>query len=55
MTNRNKIVLVGLNFRTASLEEQQKFQISRKLLQKVLPELKANSGFEGIVILSTCN
>ncbi|MGQ9819782.1 MAG: glutamyl-tRNA reductase [Candidatus Kapaibacteriales bacterium] len=55
MANRNTITLIGLNFRTAKLEEMEDFQISRKLLSKVLPEFMTKPCVDGIVILSTCN
>lgn len=40
MSDGHKIVLVGLNFRFATLEQMEMFQIGRKSLSKVLQRYK---------------
>lgn len=55
MSDGHKIVLVGLNFRSATLEQMEMFQIGRKSLSKVLQDIKSIDGVNGVVVLSTCN
>ena len=51
----SKLVVVGINHRTSTLSEREKFQIDRKKIPEALNYLIATGEVEGAVIVSTCN
>ncbi|UCF81167.1 MAG: glutamyl-tRNA reductase [Acidobacteriota bacterium] len=53
MTER--IVLVGLNHRTAPVEVRESVHVTQEMLPKVLSEIRTLDGLRGATILSTCN
>ena len=48
-------IVVGLNFKTASVSIREKYHFSNEILPKAYLDLKNYSNIYGSVILSTCN
>ncbi|MFC2084038.1 glutamyl-tRNA reductase [Bacteroidota bacterium] len=50
-----KLVVVGINYKTSTILDREKFQISRNEIPDVLRYFKSRDQVEGSVIISTCN
>jgi glutamyl-tRNA reductase len=55
MQNGFKLSLIGINHKTSSVEEREKYQINKKDLKATSEKLHDYTGLESILILSTCN
>ncbi|MFN3306125.1 MAG: glutamyl-tRNA reductase [Candidatus Kapaibacteriota bacterium] len=55
MAENQKISVVGLNIKTATIEELEHLQIPRKEFNNLLTLFASQIGVEGVVFLSTCN
>jgi glutamyl-tRNA reductase len=55
MQNGFKLSLIGINHKTSSVEEREKYQINKKELKAASEKLHEYEGLESILILSTCN
>lgn len=55
MSGEINISVIGVSYRTATIEEFELLQIPRKDIFKLLQTFKERRGVEGIVLLSTCN
>jgi glutamyl-tRNA reductase len=55
MDNEKNISVVGISYRTSTLEEFESLQIPRKDISKLLQTFREQNNIEGIVLLSTCN
>lgn len=55
MKEGTKLVLVGINHKTTTVEEREVYQLGRKELPYALRLIRSNEGVEEILILSTCN
>jgi glutamyl-tRNA reductase len=51
----NQLVVVGINYKTASIAERELFQINKKEMPAVLNYFNSKPGIDGVVIISTCN
>jgi glutamyl-tRNA reductase len=49
------LLLIGLNHRTASVEDRERFWVGESRLYEALHQLAASPGIEEAVILATCN
>jgi glutamyl-tRNA reductase len=49
------VFVIGLNFKTANLEELEKASLDSKELMPVLENLKASARLDEVILLSTCN
>lgn len=49
------ILLLGLNYKSATVEIREKVSLSKSLIIKHIPDFQALAGTSGIVVLSTCN
>ncbi len=50
-----QLVVVGMNHKTSTVSQREKFQINRKEIQPSVNYLKSLDSVEGTVIVSTCN
>ncbi len=48
-------VVIGINHRTSTIAEREKFQINKKEMHSALNYFKSRNEVEGVVIVSTCN
>lgn len=53
--NHSHLLIIGINYRTTTISEREKFQINKKELSEALKTLCAIKDVEGAVIISTCN
>jgi glutamyl-tRNA reductase len=53
--NHNRLLVIGINYRTTTISEREKFQINKKELSGALGTITAIKDVEGAVIISTCN
>ena len=51
----NKIAVIGINHKTSTVAQREKFQLDRKKIRSALSYLKSKQEVEGVVIVSTCN
>ena len=51
----NKIAVIGINHKTSTISEREKFQLDRKRIRRALGYFNSMQQVEGIVIVSTCN
>lgn len=49
------IILLGLNYKSATVEIREKVSMSKPMIQRYAADLQALEGVAGIAILSTCN
>ena len=50
-----QLVIVGINYKTSTVSEREKFQINRKEIPQALHYFNSRKEVEGVVIVSTCN
>lgn len=55
MEKKINIQMLGIDYKTASLDERALFSFTKKNMQQAMENIKQNSGILGVVILSTCN
>ena len=55
MKSEKRLVVLGLNHRTAPVEIREKFSIPQEKIMMVLANLEEVSGIREAVVLSTCN
>ena len=55
MEKKINIQMLGIDHKTASLDERALFSFTKKNMQQAMENIRQNSGILGIVILSTCN
>jgi glutamyl-tRNA reductase len=54
-TEISKLVVIGMNHKSSTVTEREKYQITGKDLKHALNYINSLNGIEGIVIVSTCN
>ena len=54
-TENSKLVVIGINHKTSTIAEREKYQINRKEIKHALNYINSLDSVEGIVIVSTCN
>ena len=52
---KNIISVIGINHRTATIEDRELLEIDRKSIKEVLTFIYNNKAVEGVLILNTCN
>jgi len=56
MNNENfQLVVAGINYKTSTISERERFQINRKEIPEALRYFQSKEQVEGVVIVSTCN
>ena len=55
MSDTEKIFLIGISYKTASVDIREKFSFSKETLQEALTFIKKIDGVNECVVLSTCN
>ena len=50
-----QLVVVGINYKTSTISDREKFQINRKEISGALNYFQSKDEVEGVVVLSTCN
>ena len=53
--DHNRLLVIGINYRTTTITEREEFQINKKELSGALAAITAIKEVEGAVIISTCN
>ena len=51
----SRLVVIGINHKTSTVEEREKYQINKKEIKDALNCIHSVNGVEGIVIVTTCN
>jgi glutamyl-tRNA reductase len=54
-TEESKLIVIGINHKTSTVSERERYQISRKKMRSALKYFNSMNGVEGVVIVSTCN
>ena len=54
-TEISKLIAIGINHKTSTVVEREKYQINRKEIKHALNNINSMVNVEGTVILSTCN
>lgn len=54
-SDKEKLLLIGISYKTASVDKREKFSFSKETVSKALKDIKRIHGVNECVVLSTCN